>query len=221
MKITFLGTSHGVPGEDRYCQSMLIEENDAGYLIDAGAPVIDILIRRNYPLSKIKSVFITHVHGDHINGLISLLDLANWYYKDMCLDVFLPENRAIELIGEFLELSHNYKPLSERIKFRFYDEGEIYYDNNIKIEAFGTNHLTEYNKPTYGFVINSKDKKICVSGDLHRTLTDFPKLSDKEPADLFIVECAHFEPDKLVEKFLCCNAKQFAPVHVYPLDKLA
>lgn len=54
-----------------------------------GAPISDILIRCKYPLSKLKAAFITHVHRDHISGLINLLDLANWYYKDM--DVFLLE----------------------------------------------------------------------------------------------------------------------------------
>ena len=46
MKITFLGTSHGVPAADRYCSSAMIEVNGSVYLIDAGAPVIDLLIRQ-------------------------------------------------------------------------------------------------------------------------------------------------------------------------------
>ena len=38
---------------------------------------------------EVNGILITHTHSDHISGLINLLDLANWYYKDM--DVFLLE----------------------------------------------------------------------------------------------------------------------------------
>ena len=39
MKITFLGTSHGVPAADRYCSCTMLEVNGAHYFIDAGAPL--------------------------------------------------------------------------------------------------------------------------------------------------------------------------------------
>ena len=41
MKLTFLGTSHGVPAADRYCQSILAESENGGYIVVAGAPVFD------------------------------------------------------------------------------------------------------------------------------------------------------------------------------------
>ena len=47
MKITFWGTSHGVPAHDRYCSCTLIESGDVFYLIDCGAPAVD-LIHRNH-----------------------------------------------------------------------------------------------------------------------------------------------------------------------------
>ena len=53
MKITFLGTSHGVPAADRYCSSTMLEINGARYFIDAGAPLIDILLRRGVDLNKV------------------------------------------------------------------------------------------------------------------------------------------------------------------------
>ena len=64
MKITFLGTSHGVPSEERYCQSMLLEIGENAYLIDAGAPVMNILLRRHFDLNRLKAIFLTHMHGD-------------------------------------------------------------------------------------------------------------------------------------------------------------
>ena len=43
MKITFLGTSHGVPAKDRFCSSIMLESGGSFYFIDAGAPVMDLL----------------------------------------------------------------------------------------------------------------------------------------------------------------------------------
>ena len=71
MKIHFLGTSYGAPTAERHCQSILIETtDDSAYLVDVGAPVIDILVKQGYDLAKIKGIFITHRHGDHMNGLL-------------------------------------------------------------------------------------------------------------------------------------------------------
>ena len=61
MQIRFLGTSHGVPMPERFYQSMLIEtDNGNSYLVDAGAPVMDLLVRLNYDLTRVKAAFITH-----------------------------------------------------------------------------------------------------------------------------------------------------------------
>ena len=81
IRITFLGTSHGVPEKDRFCSSTLIEIGDDRYLVDMGGPVTETLIRRDIPLETIKAVFITHPHGDHTNGLIGFA--ANGTVKDL------------------------------------------------------------------------------------------------------------------------------------------
>ena len=43
MKITFLGTSAGIPDPDRHCSSTMIEVGERVYIVDAGAPMVDCL----------------------------------------------------------------------------------------------------------------------------------------------------------------------------------
>ena len=54
MKVTFLGTSDGVPRPGHFCTSTMIEVGSAIYLIDAGAPVIDLLLKLGKNPNNIK-----------------------------------------------------------------------------------------------------------------------------------------------------------------------
>ena len=87
MKLTFLGTSHGVPEGDRFCSSLLLEVGENAYLIDGGAPVADILIRKNYDFEKIKGIFTSHAHSDHTFGMLQFLSLCNWRYKNVNMEM--------------------------------------------------------------------------------------------------------------------------------------
>ena len=63
MKITFLGTSHGVVEKNRHRSSAMIEVGNAIYLIDAGAPVVDELINHDKKIQDVKAIFTTHRDG--------------------------------------------------------------------------------------------------------------------------------------------------------------
>ncbi len=90
MKITFLGTSHGVPEPNRRCSSILLEAGSNKYIVDMGTQSIEQLADRGINVESIKCVFITHMHGDHVNGLISFIDLCSWYFKNAQPKFFLP-----------------------------------------------------------------------------------------------------------------------------------
>ena len=98
MKLTFLGTSHGLPEKDRYCSCTMIDINGRKYLVDAGAPFVNMLIRRDIPLCDLKAIFITHLHGDHTNGLPEFVDLISWYYKDVNTAMLLPEQIGVDAL---------------------------------------------------------------------------------------------------------------------------
>ena len=72
MKLIFLGTGHGVPAPDRHCSATLLEVGGKRYLIDGGAPVVDIMRARGIPVDGLSAVFVTHRHSDHTFGLAML-----------------------------------------------------------------------------------------------------------------------------------------------------
>jgi|SaaInlStandDraft_6_1057023.scaffolds.fasta_scaffold11262_2 ribonuclease Z len=83
MKITFLGTASGKPSKYRNVTSIAIELDDSEYiLIDCGEGTQSQILKSDLKFNKISSIYITHLHGDHIFGLPGLLATINEYRKE-------------------------------------------------------------------------------------------------------------------------------------------
>jgi len=216
MKIKFLGTSFGAPSKERHQQSILIEANEEAYIFDTGAPVLDILIKENYDLSKIKAIFISHIHGDHLNGIFDLLNLSD-YFK-MNFTVYVSEQRVIELLNRYCELQ-NCGLKSGRVKFCLVEEGKFYTDSILNISAFKTAHMNNGEIASFGFMVKDSKTTLCITGDLNASLNDFPDFLYSEHTDLIVTECAHFSAESLFHKLKLCNSRAFAIIHVMPCDK--
>lgn len=218
MKITFLGCSHGVPEIDRFCSCTMIETGGKIYFIDAGAPMADLMIRNGRKFENVKAVFTTHAHGDHINGIIGFTNLANWYFTNTSLDIFMTEEKPTKAIIEYLEALDAHKIDSERLRFKVIEEGFVYEDENIKVTSFTTGHLNrkEGHRPSFGYIVEADGKRVVFSGDLsiHLKDDDFPKVALEEEVDLLICEMAHFGVDKISPYLDRCKAKEVWFNHV-------
>lgn len=189
MRIIFFGSSHGVPEPKRRASSALVEVGENRYFIDMGTQSIEELITRRMPVESVKAIFITHMHGDHADGLISFLDLCSWYFKKADPAVFLPEpfDDTIAAMKAWLKCTG-----VEMRPFRFskVEEGPLYRDEFISIQAFRTQHCAS----SYSFLVEAEGKRVLFSGDLsgHGPQTDFPISTLEAPLDLAICESAHF-----------------------------
>ena len=219
MKIDFLGTSHGVPMPGRHYQSICIETEKGTYLVDAGAPVMDCLINRKYDLTKINAVFVTHVHNDHIVGLMDMVMLASWYYKEMAFDIYMPEQRGVDAVEGYCNILLHGKSSSDKISYKPVKEGVIFDDGNLKVTAVPTSHMEATTNVAYGYLLEADGKRVYITGDMHPSLKDFPSRVLSEPVDVLISECAHFSAEALIEKLATVNAQKVMVVHVFPLDK--
>ena len=224
MKITFFGSSHGVPAPDRFCSCAMIEAGDGIYFIDAGAPMIDLMLRYGKKIEDARAVFTTHAHGDHINGIIGFANLINWYYTKASVDLFMTEEKPTKAIVDYLE-ALDARPIdSDRVRFKQIDKDFVYEDSNIKVTAFPTGHMRYNNspsRPTYGYIVEADGKRAVFSGDLsiHLRDGDFPEIALKEEVELLVCEMAHFSPDKITPYLDRCKAKTVCFNHVYPFDK--
>ncbi|MBR2460636.1 MAG: MBL fold metallo-hydrolase [Clostridia bacterium] len=191
MKITFLGSSHGIPSAERFCSCAMLEINEKLYFIDAGAPLIDLLLRNGKHPEDIKAVFCTHHHGDHTDGLLNLTDLCNWAFKNTSFDMFVTKGEQGEVIKACVAVSS--MPVdTERLRFRTAAPGAVYEDENVRVTYFPTKHCEPY--PSYAILVEAGDKRALFTGDLSQRLAkgDFPVYPMENETDIVVCEMAHF-----------------------------
>ena len=215
MKITFMGTSHGVPSAERHCSSTLIQTNGSAYIIDAGAPITDTLLRSGEIFDNVRGIFTTHCHGDHINGIFHFIDLSNWYWKNTNYDVYLTSQAVIDAIFAVLAAaSLGAKFPADRLRLHVATADTKFEDENIKLAYIPTKHINEYHLSA-AMDIELEGKRILFTGDMSQKLAkdDFPKVAFEREYDLIVCELAHFGIPELTPYLDRVKTKRFAFTH--------
>lgn len=208
MKITFLGTSDGLPRPGHFRASTMIEISDRLYLIDGGAPVIDLILSNGKRPEQLKAFFNTHPHTDHVDGLLSLITLCGWTYPDTAFDICVPDRCVTDAFVAYHETLTGTKYPHDRLRNKVYTEGEIYDDGYIRVSAIPTKHCLPM--PSYAFLVEAEGKRVVFSGDMSQFFRgdDFPKVVLDEDIDLFVCEMAHFGEEHILPYFERCRAKR-------------
>ena len=224
MKITFLGTSAGIPDPDRHCSSTMIEVGERVYIIDAGAPLLDCLRKQGLLMDRanadrIAAVFTTHAHSDHIAGLLQFLSASNWFFRTSSFDVFLTKDHLGDKLIECIELM-DMLPFSERLKIHRAHVGVVYDDGILRATYIPTKHCLP--DESYAILIEAEGKRVLFSGDLSHNLeeNDLPAILWETDLDLFVCEMAHFTPAHLAPYLDACRAKDVRINHFCPPQKI-
>lgn len=89
-KLVFLGTGGMLPTKERNVQSLYLDHNGEGILLDCGEGTQRQLQLAGLNLQKISIILISHWHGDHVLGLPGLLQTMN---------SFAHESKELHLYG--------------------------------------------------------------------------------------------------------------------------
>ncbi|MBQ8552037.1 MAG: ribonuclease Z [Clostridia bacterium] len=190
MKITIVGSGHGVPEANKQCTSILFEVGGRYYFIDAGCDINMALANRRINPNNVKGIFITHPHNDHIDGLYSFYGLSSWFYKESNPEVYVPNEKCATLVHQYLDAFG--AKLRPEQKLEIVGDGVIYDDGYFKVTSFPTQHCPN----SHAYLIEAEGKRVLCSGDLKRPAIDFPPVDD---LDVAILEAAHFDVKEYID----------------------
>jgi ribonuclease Z len=104
LKIIPLGTSSGKPTRHRNVSALAVAGEGEWWLFDCGEGAQMQIARANLSPQKLAGIFITHLHGDHFNGLPGLLSTMSLDQREKELTLAGPAG-----MGDYLELLRSLK----------------------------------------------------------------------------------------------------------------
>lgn len=193
MKITFLGTSHGYAEKGRFTSSALIESGGKYYILDAGAPIEYLLVNGEKDYDKIRAVFLTHMHNDHVGSLSSIVEPMLRYRYNNKATCFFPSNEGSVAFSDWLyALGVREDDLKKNVKFEVTHEGRIFDDGDLCVYAKRTEHLGK-GGAAFSYVFEEKGKRVLFTGDLSYMFMEYPDIALDTHYDLVVCEGAHFK----------------------------
>ncbi len=138
VKLVFLGTGSGKPMPDRSVSCVALSREGELLLFDCGEGAQIQLARSPLRPGGLAGVFLTHFHGDHVNGLPGMLGTLTLNNRDQALPLFAPRGlhrwlRALRDVGIF---NPGFPLQVEELR----EGGVIYRGDGYHIEAVALDH---------------------------------------------------------------------------------
>jgi ribonuclease Z len=153
LQITFLGTSSGVPTRIRNVSGVALRlpQRAETWLFDCGEGTQHQIARSDIKISQITRIFITHMHGDHIFGLMGLLASGGLAGNSQRIDIYGPPD-----LDDYLKACRRYSQthFSYPVKVHTVRPGLVFEDSDFRV----TCQLLKHRVPAFGYRVAEKDK---------------------------------------------------------------
>ena len=136
-----------MPLPRRFLTSMLLRREGDLFLFDCGEGTQVSLKMLNLRWKKITSIFISHMHADHVTGLPGILMLSSQVDRDEPLYIYGPKRlgQYIQETRRILDMYINYEIIVQEIE----GEQTIVETDEYEISCFPLNHT----KPCLGYTL--------------------------------------------------------------------
>jgi len=157
-EVTILGSNAAVPAFGRHPSAQVLKVNEQLYLIDCGEGTQIRMNDHNIRRHRISQIFISHLHGDHIFGLIGLLTSYSLGQRTEQMDIFGPAG-----IQELLDVQIKYSEshLTYPLNVHVVDPTQstlIFSDKNITVTTIPLDHRI----PACGYLFREKQRLLNV-----------------------------------------------------------
>jgi ribonuclease BN (tRNA processing enzyme) len=191
MRLQFVGCGDAFGSGGRFNTCFRVERPGGDFLIDCGASSMVALRQLGVDPNTIRTIFISHLHGDHFGGLpFFILDAQFYSRRREPLTIVGPPGLG-ERLTQAMEV---FFPGSSTARRRFEVDvreiapGSSLTVDGVRLEAIEVKHAC--GAPPLGLRLSSDGKTIAYSGDSEWTeaLAEIGR-----GADLFIVEALSFD----------------------------
>ena len=191
MRVQFVGSGDAFGSGGRFNTCFRVERSSGDFLIDCGASTMIALRRLGIDPNAIRTIFVSHLHGDHFGGLpFFILDAQFYSRRQAPLTLVGPptfQDRLLKAMEIFFPGSST-AARKFTIDVHEVAPGTSLTIDDIVIDAVEVRHAC--GAPPLGLRFQCDGKTIAYSGDTEWTdsLIDVGR-----DADLFIVEALSFE----------------------------
>ena len=156
--LRILGTASAMPVTGKYQSAHVLDVHGRSFLIDCGEAVQQQMLRYRIPIMKVDSIFLSHIHGDHLFGLFPLLSTMGMLSRSVPLNIYAPNN-----FGPVLKFFLSYYGAGLNFEIRFtpltMKEPEVILSTkSVEVLSFPLNHGLD----TYGFLFREKEPQFNV-----------------------------------------------------------
>lgn len=154
MQLTILGNSSGGPFHGRHFTSQVLQVENHTFLIDCGEGTQMQIFRYRVKIDRCNHVFISHLHGDHVFGLIG--QLTNWSHKKRSepLHLFSPPGlkELIETTIRVCGIRPSYELIFHEVDASV--SAKIFENAQVEVWTIPLHHRS----PTSGWLFREKTK---------------------------------------------------------------
>jgi len=218
LKLTILGCHSATPRVNAHPTAQFLEIKNHNFLIDCGEGTQVQLRKYGVKFSKIKHIFISHLHGDHIFGLVGLISTFRLLNRESELHIYAPKGLK-EIITIQLKLSNSWTHYPLHFHELTSTKSEIIFeDNKVEVHTIPLKHRIYTNgflfkekigerKLNMNAIVNHKEIETCDYQNL-KIGRDF-KLKN---GTILKNETLTFEPLKPISYAFCSDTSYFPEI---------
>jgi ribonuclease Z len=152
MKITFLGTSSASPTRSRNVTSIALQlpQRAALWLFDCGEGTQHQILRSPLRLSQLEKVFLTHLHGDHLFGVMGMLASRSMQNGGTTPVTLYGPNGLAEYVRVTMQVCQ--MRLGFPVKVETIKPGLVCEDDRFRVSCAAMQHGVE----AYGFAVEEQ-----------------------------------------------------------------
>ncbi|MCC8088546.1 MAG: ribonuclease Z [Rikenellaceae bacterium] len=161
-KVTILGSGSAMPTAGKHNSAHILNVYEQFYLIDCGEGTQIQMRKYGINPMKIRAVFISHLHGDHVYGLQGLISTMNFLKRATPLYVFgvRPLEDILDFHIQYFEPELNFEIIYKEINAR---SSEIIFENKVmEVYTIPLRHRV----PSSGFLFKEKHPALNIKKNI-------------------------------------------------------